>query len=474
MSELIATERKLRWRKRWQRIAQVSIAATAVIMLDTCAPLPGLIHQIKNLGELRVVTTMGPLSFYKGATDMAEGPEYDLARRFADELGVTLKITSVKTYGEVYAAIISGRAHLAAAGLKVPVVEFAGVAYAPAYQRVREHLVYRRGVIHPSSLADLGNADLEIASGSAHAKALEIARNSLPDLVWVENASTDTQAMLEGVADGSIDYTIADSTEFARAHDQHPDLRIAFDFAGSQSLAWAASTRDTAFVQEMNDYFARLSSDGELAAITKRYYGRSEDVVFAADVSGFMHHLQSRLPLYRQWFEEAAEKSSQDWRLLAAIGYQESKWNPDAASSAGAKGLMQLRPNTAAETRVGDRSDARANIMGGARYLRTVYDKIPTHVPEPDRTWFAVAAYNIGYGHLEDARVLTQRSGRDPDAWKDVREFLPLLEQERWYSQAENGYARGSEPVRYVDNVRGYRDMLEWAWGAGPTEVARN
>jgi membrane-bound lytic murein transglycosylase F len=94
-----------------------------------------------------------------------------------------------------------------------------------------------------------------------------------------------------------------------------------------------------------------------------------------------------------------------------------------------------------------------------------VYEKIPAHVPEPDRTWFALAAYNIGYGHLEDARVLAQKAGRDPDSWQDVREFLPLLEQERWYTQTENGYARGWEPVRYVDNVRGYRDMLEWAWG---------
>jgi membrane-bound lytic murein transglycosylase F len=471
---LFSTVRKLDWRKNWQRWTKLSIVATAVIMLDTCAPLPGLLHQIKSLGELRVVTTTGPLSFYQGADEMPGGPEFELARRFADELGVKLKITTVQTYGEVYAAIVSGHAHLAAAGLKVPLVDVPGIDFAPAYQRVREHLIYRRADLHPKSLADIGNSDLEIAAHSAHAKTLELARNTLPDLVWVENASTDTQALLNGVADGSIDYTIADSTEFSLAHGQHPELRIAFDFPGSQSLAWAASTRDPGFVQDVNDYFARMNTDGELAGIIKRYYGRSEDAVFAADVNGFMRHLQSRLPLYRRWFEEAAEQSSQDWRLLAAIGYQESKWNPDAASSAGAKGVMQLTPVTAIETRVNNRNDARESIFGGAKYFRTVYEKIPTHVPEPDRTWFALAAYNIGYGHLEDARVLAQRAGRDPDSWEDLREFLPLLEQERWYSKTENGYARGWEPVRYVENVRGYRDMLEWAWGAGPSEVALN
>jgi len=454
----------------WQRWTKVVISVSAVTLLCTCTPLPSLVDQIKILGELRVVTRNGPLAYYRGPDGIPEGPEYDLARRFADELGVKLKITPVRTYAEIYDALITGHAHLAAAGLKVPAQEIPGVDFGPAYQRVREHLIYLRGAVRPASLAEVGNGDLEIAGGSSHAKTLYAARNLLPDLVWVENDSTNTQALLDGVADGSIDYTIADSTEFAMAHDAHPDLRVAFDFAGSESLAWAASAREPGFVRELNNYFARLSGDGELAAIVKRYYGRSEDLEFAG-ARGFMRHLQSRLPLYQKWFEEAAEQSSQDWRLLAAIGYQESKWNPSAASASGAKGLMQLTVDTATEAKVSNPSDARQSIFGGARYFRQVFEKIPTHVPEPDRTWFALAAYNIGYGHLEDARVLTQKAGRDPDSWQDVREFLPLLEQEHWYSQTENGYARGWEPVRYVDNVRGYRDLLEWTWGAGAASL---
>ncbi len=454
----------------WQRWTKVIISAAAVTLLGTCTPLPSLIDQIKTLGELRVVTRNSPLAYYRGPDDIPEGPEYELARRFADELGVKLKITPVRTYAEIYDALTSGHAHLAAAGLKVPSQSIPGIEFGPAYQRVREHLIYRRGTVRPASLAEIGSGDLEIAAGSSHAKSLHEARNSLPDLVWVENASTDSQALLDGVADGTIDYTIADSTEFALAHDAHPDLRIAFDFTGIQSLAWAASTRDPAFLQDMSVYFARLSVNGELAAIVKRYYGRSEDLEFVG-ARGFMRHLQSRLPLYKQWFVEAAEQSSQDWRLLAAIGYQESKWNPSAASPSGAKGLMQLTADTASQAKVTNPSDARQSIFGGARYFRQVFEKIPTHVPEPDRTWFALAAYNIGYGHLEDARVLTQKAGRDPDSWQDVREFLPLLEQERWYTQTENGYARGWEPVRYVDNVRGYRDLLEWVWGAGGSSL---
>jgi membrane-bound lytic murein transglycosylase F len=457
----------------WPRWTKLTIAISALVLLSSYSPVPSLIHQIKSLGELRVVTRTGPLAFYRESDGTSVGPEFELARRFADELGVKLKITPMRTYAEIYEAITTGKAHLAAAGLKVPMQSVPGVEFGPAYQHVHEHLIYRRGAVRPGSLAEIGNSDLEILAGSAHAKTLEAARNAYPDLVWVENSSTNSQALLDGVADGTIDYTIADSTEFALAHDVHPDLRIAFDFQGERPLAWAASDRDPNFARDMSEYFARLKLDGELATIVNRYYGRTEDAEFAGG-PGFMQHLQSRLPLYKQWFVEAAEQSSQDWRLLAAMGYQESKWNPSAASSAGARGLMQLTVETANETRVTDLSDARQSIFGGARYFRQVYEKIPSHVPEPDRTWFALAAYNIGYGHVEDARVLAQKAGRDPDSWHDVRDFLPLLEQERWYSKTENGYARGWEPVRYVDNVRGYRDLLEWAWGAGPRAAVLN
>jgi membrane-bound lytic murein transglycosylase F len=456
--------------QKWLRWAKVGATLSAAILLNTCAPLPSLYHQIKTLGELKVVTRESPLSFYYEPDGKPAGPEYELARRFADELGVKLSITAVHSYGEIYAALAQGHAHLAAAALKVPSDDVPDVVFGPAYQRVREHLVYLRGAPRPNTLTDVGNHDLEIPAGSAQAITLKSARSSIPELVWVENANADNNPLLDRVADGAIDYTIADSTEFYLAHERHPDLRVAFDFPGSRSVAWAVSDRDPAFLSEVYDYFARLHRSGELASIVGHYYGRSEPFEFASE-SVFMQHVQNRLPLYRQWFEEAAEKSSQDWRLLAAIGYQESKWNPRAVSAAGALGLMQLTLESAGAVKITDPSDPHQNILGGARYFQRIYEKIPAHVTEPDRTWFALAAYNIGYGHLEDARVLTQKAGRDPDSWQDVREFLPLLAEEYWYSQTANGYARGSEPVRYVENVRSYRDLLEWAW-SGPRTPA--
>ncbi|MDP9065372.1 MAG: membrane-bound lytic murein transglycosylase MltF [Pseudomonadota bacterium] len=451
--------RLLNIQRSWQRIGQFTLGVAAALALNTCAPLPGTLEQIKAAGELRVVTRDGPLTYLRGLDGTETGPEYTLAYRFAAALGVHLKIITVRGYDDIYDALRSGRAHLAAAALKVPVDSIPGVAFGPVYARVQEHLVYRRGGLRPASLKQVGAGTLQVAAGGTPAKMLRTAQASLPGLQWTENTQADTRGLLDGVAQGDIDYTIADSMEFSVAHDAHTDLRIAFDFPGTRSVAWAVSDRDPDFRTGVARYFTRLESSGALAAIVDRY-GRTDGEESAP---AFMRHLHNRLPLYKKWFVEAGEQNSQDWRLLAAIGYQESKWNPRAASAAGAQGLMQLTGRTATAANVTDRVDPRQSIFAGAQYFRQVYSKIPTHVPEPDKTWFALAAYNVGYGHLEDARVLTQRGGYDPDSWDDVRDFLPLLEHEEWYSKTENGYANGLEPVRYVDRVRGYRDMLEWA-----------
>jgi membrane-bound lytic murein transglycosylase F len=153
------------------------------------------------------------------------------------------------------------------------------------------------------------------------------------------------------------------------------------------------------------------------------------------------------------------------------MGYQESKWDPGAVSFTGVRGLMQLTEDTAAMMRAGNRLDPRASIFGGAKYLSRLLDTVPPRIEDPDRTWFAVAAYNVGFGHVEDARILTQQQGRDPDRWEDVRDFLPLLSQERWYTRTRRGYARGWEPVRYVDNVQAYLNILAVA-GIGSAPVS--
>jgi len=268
--------------------------------------------------------------------------------------------------------------------------------------------------------------------------------------------------LLAEVAEGQIDYTVADSTTVLVNRYFHPDIRVAMDLSQAQSIAWAfRAGEDRSLLERAEAYFATISSNGHIAEIMERYYQHTDRFDYVGTRT-FLRHIESRLPRYRAWFEEAAAEYGFDWRLLAALSYQESHWNPHAVSPTGVRGLMMLTLSTAEAMDVEDRNDPEQSIRGGARYLRRVVGKIPERIPEPDRTWMALAGYNVGFGHLEDARRITQIRGLDPDRWAHVRDSLPLLTQARWYKQARFGYARGWEPVRYVDNIRRYYEVMGW------------
>jgi membrane-bound lytic murein transglycosylase F len=307
-----------------------------------------------------------------------------------------------------------------------------------------------------------------VAAGSAHQRTLEDLRLKDPELVWIERANTDTEQILAEVSRGDTQYTLASSTEFALNRSVHPELSIALDLAPQASIAWMVNTEgnDKSLLNRINAFFVTARTEGAITVLLDRYYGEDERFNYLLS-RNFMQHLDSRLPAYLDMFQEAAERYELDWRLLAAMSYQESKWDPKAVSYAGARGLMQLTGGTATMMRVRNPYDPRQSIFGGARYLARVFDKIPERVPEPDRTWMAVAAYNVGFGHLEDARILAQGAGRNPDSWEEVRRYLPLLSQERWYTRTKRGYARGWEPVRYVEHVQSYLNILEML-GTGP------
>ena len=439
------------------------LAILASLLLATCSQPPALLERILADGELRVVTRNSPDAYYLGSHG-PEGPAYELASRFAESLGVPLRLYTVRTREDAIAEVAAGRAHLAAAGLSTGVDLPPGTQFGPGYHRVREHLVYRRRGNRPPDIAAAARGQVEVASGSAHARTLDELRLQHPDLAWVERDDTDTEEILADVSQGRVQYTLASSTEFALNRSVHPELAIALDLSPERAIAWVVNTggRDASLLHRVNAFFVLAREEGLIRAVLDRYYGEDERFDYLLS-RNFMEHLGSRLPAYLGWFQEAAAKYGIDWRLLAAMGYQESKWDPGAISFTGVRGLMQLTEDTAQMMRAGDRRDARASIFGGAKYLSRMLQTIPRRIPEPDRTWFAVASYNVGYGHLEDARVLAQATGRNPDRWEDVREVLPLLSQERWYTRTKRGYARGWEPVRYVENVQAYLNILEVA-----------
>jgi membrane-bound lytic murein transglycosylase F len=439
---------------------KAALAIIATLLLGTCSQPPSVLEEILSSGELRVVTRNLPSTYYLGAAG-PQGPEFDLASRFAAELGVRLYIYSVPNATDVVRELDSRRAHIAAAGLTRGMRLPRGTGFGPPFQQVREHLIYRQGASRPRSLSQVLDGHIEVVEDSIHAATLERLRQHEPRLSWVENPSTETEELLYRLSRREFDFTVADSNEFAIGRAFHPEIRIAFDLSGGKALAWALDTRDASLLSRVTAFYAAIKAEGRLASVLDTYYAGTERFDYIQS-RVFIDDIRTRLPQYRHWFREAAVEVGVDWRLLAAIGYQESHWIPTATSYTGVRGLMMLTEGTARGLGVVDRLDPRESIFGGARYFVRMRNQLPNRILEPDRTWMTLAAYNVGIGHLEDARVLTQLHGKNPDVWNDVREHLPLLTQEKWYTKVKRGYARGWEPVRFVDNIRSYIDILDW------------
>jgi membrane-bound lytic murein transglycosylase F len=445
------------WRSGPWRLA---IAVVSVTLVATCTPRPGVLEQIRIVGELRVATRNNPTAYYLGARG-PEGLEYELASRFATALGVPARFIALDSPAAVLEEVATGRAHIGAAGLAITPSWQRQVVFSRPYQQLKLHLIHRRDRPRPAGPGELGTRTLEVVAGSAHAEALAEVARVTPGLHFRTVPRADTLDLLDSVWSGELDTTVADTNEFSLTRNYHPELRIAFNLPGFEQLAWALPRGDHELKAHVDGFLEGLAPD--IPELVARYYAPADR--FNRDAArNLVLRIQDRLPALQGFFQDSAREFGEDWRVLAAIAYEESKWDPDAVSPTGVRGIMMLTADTAAELGVEDRADVAQSIRGGARYLGQMREVVPERVPEPDRTWFALAAYNIGYGHLEDARVLTQMRGRDPDSWQDVREFLPLLAQERWYTQLKRGYARGWEAARFVDEVRAYLDVLEWVW----------
>ena len=434
------------------------LAAIALgALLSTCSSPPSVLERILRSGELRVVTRNTPAAFYYGA-DEPRGIEYELARGYAEKLGVSLRIY---IDDQVFPDLVSGKAEIGAASLTVSDARRDSVTFGPGYQQIEPLILYRRGTPRPRKLADLVGGRLDVVASSSHAALLEKLRQQEPLLTWVEHTERSSDELIRRVAEGEIDYTVADSNLFELLRQFYPDLRVAFPLGPTDRIAWALPKGDEELRESVASYFAELEATGELKQILDRYYFASREFDYVGS-RAFMRHVDTRLPRYRDFFLEAERSTGIDWRLIAAIAYQESHWDPDAISPTGVRGMMMLTAHTADMMEVGDRHDARSSILGGAHYYLRVRHKVPERIREPDRSWLAVASYNLGFGHLEDARILTQFQGADPDQWEEVRERLPLLSDKAWFSRVQRGFAPGQTAVTYVDNVRRYYEILMW------------
>lgn len=421
-----------------------------------------LLEQIKQRGTLVVAMRRSPAVYVDGA-EGPDGFEFVLTRAFADQLGVKLRLAFPETLDHLFTAIANRSVDMASAALTVTPRRSLSVAFSDPYLTVSEQLIYRAGSHRPRSLDDIAPGDLHVVAGSSHEETLIQLRDAGQSaLTWQRHPGDGTRRLLSEVDNGSIRLTTADSNVAALDRRLFPHIATAFELGSPQPIAWAfAKGADHSLRIAANEFLETLEQEGRLERLRARFFGHTGRLNLV-DAREFWRHVRDRLPALRPLFKQAGELTGLDWRLLAAIGYQESHWDAKAVSPTGVRGIMMLTRSTAKRVGVDNRSDPAQSITGGAHYLQIVEKKIPQRIRRPDRLWLTLAGYNIGFGHLEDARILTQRAGDNPDLWLDVKRYLPLLAKPEHHKTVRRGFARGQEAVDYVDNIRNYYDMLIW------------
>ena len=447
------------------RIARITtrlLISLLCLLTITGSVRPNTVEKIRSQGEIVVITRNSPTTYFEDNVG-ATGYEFELAKAFADYIGVDLVIKQADSLSDLYSTIDRNDAAFAAAGLTVSQEKDKWVRFSTPYMQVSQQVIYRRGGMRPKEFFDLAKGQLVVTSDSSHAHQLRVMQNDqVPELTWSESPDFETVELLQMVAMGEVDFTVVDSNEFEMLQAYYPNLAVAFDLTGAQPLAWAfPQSRDDSLFKLAQSFFRNAQTNGLLLEVRERFYGHLDQLNYVG-AKRFQKQTDKKLDKYDDLFQQAADRHNLDWRLLAAMSYQESHWNPRAKSFTGVRGMMMLTRRTAKELGVRNRLDPKQSIDGGADYLVKLRKRLPESISEPDRTWMALAAYNVGYGHLTDARKLAKKDGGDNTRWMDVKNYLPLLSQKRYYKQTRHGYARGSEPVSYVQNIRRYFDVLVW------------
>lgn len=428
------------------------------LLLSCAPPAPESANQLTEIyqrNSLRVGILHGPTSYYIGV-DGPTGFEYELAKALAERLGVELILAPSFDLEDLLEKLASGQVDFIAGGLTLTPSRIERFRAAPAYRWINEVLVFRQGNSWPRQLADLGEP-VVVMKHSSHAESLAALQTETA-VNFLEDPEFDADELLHKVVDGSIAYTLTDSNQLAVNRRLFPQLSIAFTVNENLPVGWLLQkNQDDSLYSVLIEYFGHVYQNGDLVTLEDRYFGHIELFDYV-DTLKFIQAIEHTLPKFKNWFIEYA--GNLDWRLLAALSYQESHWNPKARSPTGVRGLMMLTLPTAAQMGVNSRIDPEESIDGGSRYLQLLLTRIPERIPMPDRLWFALAAYNIGWGHVEDAWRLTQRDGADPDKWLEVKQRLPLLRQKSVYQHTRFGFARGDEAAMYVENIRRYYDTL--------------
>ena len=445
------------------------LLSAPLLMLAGCSePSAPPLAAPDETGTLKVATRNGATTYFFNRHEQPAGPEYDLTRRFADARDWTIEWSLFDSTSQVLEALETGEVHLAAAGLTQLPDRDQRFTPGPAHTDIVEQLVCHRDMRPlPRQIEDLADVEIRVTAASSYSQQLASLVNDHTGISFEEDPRT-TEVLLEAVANRTLDCTVADSNIVKVVRRHFPHLEIAMNMTAGSTLGWYLPKGQEALADQTQAWMDGEDGQAAIEAMNQRYYAYIGEFDFV-DLRALNRRIDNRLPNFLELFLQAESATGMPADLLAALSYQESHWDPAAVSPTGVRGIMMLTRNTAKSLGVTNRLDPAAAIDGGARYLADRHARLPESIPEPDRTYLALASYNIGRGHLLDARELARSLGKNPDSWEDMKEVLPLKADKRYYPQTRYGYARGYEPVHYVRRIRNYLDVITPA--VAPLEI---
>jgi len=416
------------------------------------------VEKIRKNGKLRLITDKA-ISTYYLYNNKPTGFEYDLAREFAKFMNVELDVIT-PGWNNMFAYLKQGKGDFIAAGIAITAPRLEYTDFSIPYMTIRQRIIHHNLIFSPKDIKDMEVRIFHVRRGTSHQYRLADIKASGVPLEYVLHNNVPTEELIGMVHDREIKFTIADSNIALLSRRFFPDIRIGIPIQERESLAWAVRKNDNEMLKQINKFFLYATNTGILKRITTRHYGNIDNFD-AYELKKFHNRIKTRLPKYKNVIKTESAKYGFDWRLIAAVVYQESHFNPEAKSFTNVRGLMQVTEITAKEMGIKNRRDPQQSIHAGIKYLALMYKRFDYIKDESQRLLFALASYNIGYGHVKDAISLAKEKGYDPNTWKGLKATLPLLSKAKYYNQTKYGYARGWEPVHYVERIQTYFDILK-------------
>jgi len=416
------------------------------------------LQRIQDTGEITVVTRNTAHCYYL-YRDQPMGFEYEMAQAFADHLGVRLRVKVVDKWKDMVRALNDGSAAFIAASAPIIPQWQTKVAFSDGYMEVNQQIITHRKNARIKKATDLSGKTIDVRRGTAYQQRLIELKDQGIDLAIRLHDDLPAEELIQKVANGEIEFTIANSNIILINRRSFPGAVSTGSINDRLQLGWAVYPKSIELLEQINTFFEVIKKSGKFDAIYNKYYGDTEDFDYV-DLKTFHKRVKTRLSRYSPFIKAAAKKHGFDWRLIAAQIYQESHLNPWAKSRAGARGLMQIMPLTAKSLGIDDLFDPVQNINAGVQHLKDLY----LHFDEAkgqNRLLISLAAYNIGQGHISDARELAKKKGLDPNKWESLEKTLPLLRYRKYYRNTKYGFCRGNEPIRYIKQIMIYYDVLK-------------